>query len=82
MFSCFNKRSRKSSIEVLHVCAAGLDILKIDKKSTDLYFIFQIGGLETLFGGITAPKPPMATRLGPEPLNAEGTVEIVREVCD
>ena len=82
MASCFNKRSRKSSIEGPYVCAAGLDILKIDKKSTNLYFIFQFGGLGALFGGITTPKPPIATRLGPEPLNDEGTVEIVHEICD
>jgi len=39
-------------------CPLGLDILKIDKNSTDLYFIFQFGGLGALFGGITVPKPP------------------------
>jgi len=82
MFSCFNKRSRKSSIEGLCVCVAGLDILKIYKNSTDLYFMFPFGGLGALFGAITAPKPPIATRLGPEPLNDEGTVEIVHEICD
>ena len=44
--------------------------------------MFPFGGLGALFGAITAPKPPIATRLGPEPLNDEGTVEIVHEICD
>jgi len=31
----------------------GLDILKIDKNSTDLYcFMFQFGGFGALFGGL------------------------------
>jgi len=62
-----------SSVEIE---CTGLDILKIDKNSTDLwYFIFQ-------FRGLTAPKPPVATKLGPEQLNDEGALEIAREVCD
>jgi len=33
--------------------------------------------------GLTAPKPPVATKLGPEQLNdEEGTLEIAREICD
>jgi len=33
---CFNEWSRKSSIEGIYVCAAGLDILKIGKSPTEL----------------------------------------------
>jgi len=32
--------------------------------------------------GLIAPKPPMATRLGPEQLNDEGVLEIAHEICD
>jgi len=42
------------------VCAGRLDILKIDKNSTDLLcFMFQFGGLEVCLGA----KPPVATEL-------------------
>jgi len=42
----------------------GIDILKIDKNSTDLKcFMFQFGGLRTLFGGLSPPKPPVPTGL-------------------
>ena len=47
-----------------YVCVGGLGILKFDKNSTDLKcFIFQFGGLGVLFGGLSPPKTPMATRL-------------------
>jgi len=80
---CFNERSRKSSIEGLYVCAAGLDVLKIEKKR-HLFIVFRISiwGLGALFGGLTAPKSPMATRLGPEQLNDEVTLEIAHKICD
>jgi len=35
-----------------------------------------------LFEGITAPKPHMATRLGPQQLNDEGALEIAHEIRD
>ena len=42
----------------------GIDILEIDKNSTDLKcFMFQFGGLRALFGGLSPPKPPVPTRL-------------------
>ena len=70
----------KSPIEGLQVWAAGLDILKIEKNSTDLYyFIFEFWRCE--LWALTVPKPPMATRLGPEQLN-EGALGIAHEICD
>ena len=43
----------------LFVCARGLDILQIDKNSTDLYgFMFQFRGLGVLFGGVMPTKSP------------------------
>jgi len=42
----------------------GLDLLKLDKNSTDLQgFIFQFGGMELCLGGLNPPKPPVATGL-------------------
>jgi len=35
-----------------------------------------------LFEGITSPKPPLATRLGPYQLNDEGTLELAHEIYD
>jgi len=47
--------ARKSSIDGLYVCAGRLDILKIDKNSTDLQrFLFQFGVLGA-FGGLSPP---------------------------
>jgi len=31
---------------------------------------------------MTAPNPPVATKLGPERLSDEGALEIAREICD
>jgi len=44
-------------------------------------FHISIWGLGALFGGITEPKPPMTTRLGPEQLEDEGALEIAHEIC-
>jgi len=44
------------------------------------WFNISLWGLGALFGGLTAPKPPMATRLGPEQINDEGALEIVHEI--
>ena len=42
----------------------GLDILNIDKNSTDLQsFMLQFGGFGALFGGLSPHKPPVATGL-------------------
>jgi len=63
--------------------AGGFNILKIDKNYTDLYcFLFQIGWLGALFGGLSPPKPAMASRLGLEQVNDEGALEIAHEICD
>ena len=60
----FRTVDRKFSIWGLCVCAGGLDIVKIDKNSTD-YSVscFNSGGLGALFGGISPQKPPVATGL-------------------
>jgi len=56
--------ARKSSGEVLGVCAVGLDIIKIDKNSTDLGFYTSIWkDLELGFGVTSTTKPPVATGL-------------------
>ena len=47
-----------------YVCAVGTDILKFDKKSTDLQcFIFQFWGTYSFFGGAKPTKTPVATGL-------------------
>ena len=52
--------ARKFSMGGVCVCAEGFDILKIDKDSTDLCFMFQLGGLGALFGGHSPQKTPVA----------------------
>jgi len=59
-----------------------LEILKIGKTPL-IYSIsyFNLGGWEFCFGGITAPKPPMVTRLVLEQLNDEVALELAHEIC-
>jgi len=45
-------------------------------------FNISLWGLGALFGGLSAPKPPMATRLGPEQLSDKAALEIAHEICD
>jgi len=41
-----NRRQKVFNKGALHLCGGGLDILKIDKNSTNLQrFLFQFGGL-------------------------------------
>jgi len=59
----FNRGALRFCGEALGLCGV-LDILKIDKNSTDiLCFMFQFGGLGALFGGLSHQKPPVATGL-------------------
>ena len=64
--------ARKSSIGGLFVCS-GLNILKIEKNSTDLLcFIFPFGVVGALFGGLNPPTPRgdgTASRPDTEPKN-------------
>ena len=49
----------------LCVCGVGLDILKIDKSSTDVYLVFHVSiwGLGALFGEISLPMATGLSRL-------------------
>ena len=65
-FTLCQNRCQKAHKRRLYVCAGGLDILKSDKNSTYLQcFVIQFGrgGLELCFGGLSPPKPPVATGL-------------------
>jgi len=50
----------------------GLDIIKVDKSSTDvLWFMFKFGGLGTLFGGDKPTNPQWRRRCIAGMMNTE-----------
>jgi len=59
-YACEYRQNRRQWVfnRGLYVCAGLLEILKIDKSSTDLQcFSFQFRGLGALFGGLNLPTP-------------------------